>query len=106
MFDELLRQYREYGFNRLQLMLHANCDHFISVLGGNAVIASYFAGVNVAYAAKGHETEHSTEDGKLYCPFAMHSEQAIVHRVRTSTYSEPQDYVRQHYLPEDAIAAH
>lgn len=42
LFDELLRQYCEYDFNRLQLMLHAKCDHVISVLGGNAVIASYF----------------------------------------------------------------
>ena len=42
LFDELFRQYGEYDFNRLQLMLHAKCDHVISVLGGNAVIASYF----------------------------------------------------------------
>ncbi len=104
LFDELLRQYHEYDFNRLQLMLHANCDHFISVLGGNAVIASYFAGVNVVYAVKGHETEHTTEYGELYRHFAVHSEQAIVHRVRA--YSELLDYVRQHYLPEDAIVTH
>ena len=34
-------------YNRLQLMLHANRHHFVSVQGGNSVIASYFAGTNV-----------------------------------------------------------
>lgn len=104
LFDELFRQYREYDLNRLQLMRHANCDHFISVLGLNAVIAPYFAGINVVYAAKGHEAEHTTDCGKLYRDFAMRSEQAIVYRVRA--YSELLDHVRQHYPPEDAIMMH
>lgn len=56
------------------------------------------------YAAKGHEAEHTTDCGELYRYFAMHSEQAIVHRVRA--YPELLDYVRQHYLPEDAIMMH
>lgn len=97
LFHELLKQYHDYDFNRLQLMLHANCNHFISVLGGNAVIASYFAGTNIVYAVKGHEIEHTTEYGQLYRHFAMNPEQAIVHRV--SAYSELLDYVKQDYLP-------
>lgn len=98
LFHELLKQYHEYDFNRLQLMLHANCDYFISVLGGNAVIASYFAGTNVVYAVKGHETEQTTEYGELYRRFAVDPEQAIVHRVKA--YSELLEYVKQHYLPQ------
>ena len=97
LFHELLKQYHEYDFNRLQMMLHANCEHFISVLGGNAVIASYFAGTNVVFAIKGHETEHATEYGELYRHLAMDPEQAVVHRVKA--YPELLDYVSEHFLP-------
>ena len=96
LFHELMKKYQEYGFNRLQLMLHANCDHFISVLGGNAVIASYFAGINTVYATKGHETEHESEFGELYRNFALNPDQATTHRVKS--YSELLGYVKQRYI--------
>ncbi len=56
---ELLDKHPEMrDFNELQLALHAQADAFISVLGGNAVISSYFAGTNIIYAVKGHEASN------------------------------------------------
>lgn len=43
------------NFNHFQFMLHANCNHFISVQGGNSVLASYFGGTNIIYAKGGNE---------------------------------------------------
>jgi len=43
------------GFNELQLRLYAGCEHFVSVLGGGAYLASYFGGTNVVYAKRGWE---------------------------------------------------
>ena len=94
-FHDLMEKHHEYDFNTLQLMLHANCNHFISVLGGNAVIASYFAGTNVIYAVKGHETEHESEYGELYPRLAVDPKKAVVHHV--NSYGELVNYVKQKY---------
>jgi len=42
-------------YNTNQLMLYANCDNFISVQGGNSILASYFGGRNIIYAVRGNE---------------------------------------------------
>lgn len=96
-FHELLTEHPDLDFNTLQLMLHANCDHFISVLGGNAVIASYFAGVNIIFATKGHELEHSSEYGILYPHLSVDMEKAVIHRV--DTYSTLLEFAVQYYTP-------
>lgn len=94
-FHELLEQHPAHDFNTLQLMLHAQCDNFISVLGGNAVIASYFAGTNIIYAAKGHEIEHTSEYGILYPHLAMDVRKSRVHRV--DTYSALLEFAKQYF---------
>jgi hypothetical protein len=43
------------SFNELQLSVYANCERFISVQGGNSVLASYFGGINIIYAIQGRE---------------------------------------------------
>lgn len=43
------------SFNHLQLMVYANADHFISIHGGTATLASYFGGVNLILSKKGPE---------------------------------------------------
>jgi hypothetical protein len=43
------------SFNELQMRLFANCERFVSVLGGSSVLASYFSGTNVVYAREGWE---------------------------------------------------
>lgn len=43
------------NYNHLQLMVYANCSHFISVHGGTAALASYFGGTNIIYSKRGLE---------------------------------------------------
>jgi hypothetical protein len=43
------------SFNELQLRVYANCERFISVQGGNSVLASYFGGTNIIYVTQGLE---------------------------------------------------
>lgn len=96
-FHELLAEHPDLDFNTLQLMLHSNCDYFISVLGGNAVIASYFAGINIIYATKGHELEDPTEYGILYPHLAMDMTKAVIHRA--NTYTTLLEFAVQYFLP-------
>jgi len=42
-------------YNELQLKLYANCDKFVTVQGGQPVLASYFGGTNIIFARKGQE---------------------------------------------------
>ena len=51
------------NFNHFQLLLHANCEKFISVQGGNCVLASYFGGTNIIYAKRGSELIHKSYEG-------------------------------------------
>lgn len=43
------------SFNHLQLMVYANADHFISIHGGTATLASYFGGTNLIFSKQGPE---------------------------------------------------
>lgn len=45
------------SFNHFQLALYAHCEHFISVQGGNSVLASYFGGTNIVMCKRGLELE-------------------------------------------------
>ena len=52
--------YREHAatvnnFNHLQLLVYANCEHFISVHGGTAALCSYFGGKNLIFSRSGIE---------------------------------------------------
>lgn len=51
------------NFNHFQLLIHSNCSHFISVQGGNSVLASYFGGTNIIYACKGGEINSKSYHG-------------------------------------------
>ena len=57
LYEEVKDKYNINNFNHFQLLLHSNCNHFISVQGGNSVLASYFGGTNIIFARKGHELE-------------------------------------------------
>ncbi|ACB76358.1 hypothetical protein [Opitutus terrae] len=43
------------SFNEFQLCLYAQCERFISVQGGNSVLASYFGGTNLVFQCRGQE---------------------------------------------------
>lgn len=53
---DLAEQYKDkYSLNRLQCMVYANCDNFITVQGGTSVFASYFSLKNTIFARRGNE---------------------------------------------------
>jgi len=54
LFDDLLYQF-DNNYNETQLKVMANCDHFISVCGGNSILSSYFGGTMISYVHKGKE---------------------------------------------------
>jgi len=54
---QLYKNNSNLSFNTLSLMVFSNCNNFISVQGGNSVLASYFGGINIIYAKKGKELE-------------------------------------------------
>ncbi|MFT2009011.1 hypothetical protein ACMA1I_10080 [Pontibacter sp. 13R65] len=43
------------NFNHLQLMVYANANHFLSMHGGTAALASYFGGTNIILSNNGME---------------------------------------------------
>lgn len=47
--NDLLESNPDLSYNQLQMLLHGNCEKFISIAGGNAVISSYFGGTNIIY---------------------------------------------------------
>lgn len=61
--QDLLRKNTDLTYNTLQCMLHANCNRFMSVQGGCAVLASYFGGQNIILAKKGRELRCGAYDG-------------------------------------------
>jgi hypothetical protein len=51
------------NFNHFQLLIHSNCNKFISVQGGNCILASFFGGTNIIYAKMGGELQCCSYEG-------------------------------------------
>ena len=97
---ELLEQHPEMqDFNELQLALHAQAGAFISVLGGNAVISSYFAGTNIIYAVKGQEASND-EFRNLYPRL---SPDGLGKIFQAHDYEELVSLAEQHFLGQQAL---
>lgn len=78
------------NFNHLQLMVYANCDHFISVHGGTATLASYFEGTNILLSKKG--IEHQFNEYETIFPLLSGAK--IIH---AKTEREVLQYLEDHY---------
>lgn len=63
LYEESKEKYNINNFNHFQLLIHSNCNHFISVQGGNSVLASYFGGTNIIFAKKGSELRCNSYNG-------------------------------------------
>jgi hypothetical protein len=63
LYSEAKNKYSINNFNHFQLLLHANCNNFISVQGGTAIFCSYFGGTNIIFAKKGGELGCGSYDG-------------------------------------------
>lgn len=48
------------SFNTFQCMLYSNCDYYLSVQGGNSVLASFFSKINYIYTVSGDELKHNS----------------------------------------------
>mmetsp|Transcript_2113 Transcript_2113/g.5004 ORF Transcript_2113/g.5004 Transcript_2113/m.5004 type:complete len:143 (-) Transcript_2113:182-610(-) len=65
-FQDLLKSKPRTSWNELQLRLHANCRHKISVQGGSSILSSFFPGINLIYAVKGSEMFDKQYDFRWY----------------------------------------
>ena len=54
LLDDLVKK-SNYTYNETQLKIMANCDKFISVCGGNAILSSLFKGTTLIYVHTGKE---------------------------------------------------
>ena len=63
LYEQSKQLYDINNFNHFQLLIHANCDKFISVQGGNSVLASYFGGTNIIFAKAGSELKCNAYNG-------------------------------------------
>jgi len=57
LFEQITERYPDKGFNEIQFMIHAHCERYVSVQGGNAAIASWFGGTNLILARQGREIQ-------------------------------------------------
>jgi len=80
-------------FNHLQLMVYANANHFLSIHGGTATLASYFGGTNIILSKKGPEHYFNCYQ-KLYPQF---SGAKIFH---AKTDEAVMEYVQQYFMSE------
>lgn len=78
LMQDLMAQKR-ISWNELQMKLYANCERFISVQGGPAVISSYFGGDNCIYIRKGFELT-SGEYEKVYPLLSGCRTRRVAHR--------------------------
>lgn len=61
LMDDLYREHHPSAvrnYNHLQLMVYANCNHFISMHGGTAALASCFGGTNIILSNPNWGMEH------------------------------------------------
>lgn len=98
--DDLFEQYggQVNNFNHLQLMVYANCNHFISIHGGTGALASYFGGINIILSdpAWGRETPLK----EFETIFPRLSGATILH---AHTKKEVVQYAKQHFLSHTQI---
>lgn len=62
-FDDLLLKHNDLSYNKLKLLLYANCDNFICVQGGNAHFTTYFSKKMVLLHKHGPELFYGCYDG-------------------------------------------
>ena len=78
------------SFNELQIRVYAGCERFVSVQGGNSVLASYFGGTSIIYAVSGLEIEM----GEYHTIFPRLSGANIVH---VDKFDSLRESMRKHF---------
>ncbi len=94
LMNDLYVKYNEVinNYNHLQLMVYANCNHFISMHGGTAALASYFGGINIILSDLNWGMENQL--GEYSTIFPALSKAKILH---AKTRSEILEYLDTNY---------
>ena len=85
LFDDLLESNPDLSYNTLQCMLYANCNKFISYVGGAGILCSYFGGKNIMWLSRGKETRKDYFSKDSYYHKLSNCEIIII-RDKTETY--------------------
>lgn len=69
------------SFNTLQLMLFANCEKYITMNGGHAILASYFGGENFIMSKYGNPQAHELNEkiNSFYRWYDKFGNQRVIH---------------------------
>lgn len=95
LMNDLFSRYRASvvrSYNHLQLMVYANCSHFISMHGGTAALASCFGGTNIILSNPAWGMEHPFNEYQTLFPRL--SGARILH---ARTQEEVWQYVNDYY---------
>ncbi|GAB3538520.1 hypothetical protein GCM10027443_33650 [Pontibacter brevis] len=104
LMNDLYQRHRDCvnNFNHLQLLVYANCSHFVSVHGGTGTLASCFGGTNIILSKQG--IEHKFNEFATIFPTL--SGATILH---AKTEDDILSYLEEHFLygpkPSQAIDA-
>ncbi len=74
---DLHEENKHFTFNECQLLIMANCEHFITMNGGYSLMAAYMGGTNIIYSKKCQEIE--PKNNSFYRWFHKFGNQRILH---------------------------
>lgn len=103
LFDDLLGANPDLSYNTLQCMLYANCNKFISYVGGAGILCSYFGGKNIMWLSRGKETRKGYFDKNTYyhklseCDIITVRDKAETYPHNIENYSEFIETIKKHY---------
>ena len=58
--QELAQTNPDLSFNRLQVLIFANAQKYITTQGGYSILGSFFGGTNIIFAEQGQELSHQS----------------------------------------------
>lgn len=78
---DLHKKESQYTFNELQLMIFANCQKFITMNGGHAILAAYFGGENIIMSKYGspQARELEPQNNSFYRWYNEFGDQRVMH---------------------------
>ncbi|WP_242689192.1 hypothetical protein [Pedobacter sp. SYSU D00535] len=84
------------NYNHFQLMVYANCQHFLSTHGGSSALASCFGGVNIILSKKGPEATFE-------CFTKLYPKLSNVRNFHAKTDDEVKEYLNKYFIKSQSI---
>lgn len=97
---DLLKKNKDLTFNELQLMLFANCEHYITMNGGHSILASYFKGTNIVYSRTDKEKKAKETLPNINSFYRWYHFLGEMNNFHVATEKELVESVKLHYLSE------